>query len=188
MLKGKIYAKRCHRYNIEGNAHELTFSCYNNQRFLLAERTCQYLIDSIISSREKHQFDLWAYVFMPDHVHLLICPKRPKYSISDILLSIKQPVSRKVINYLKKNNPNGLKNLATSQIHREYRFWQKGGGYDRNITKTQTIIDSVRYIHNNPVRKGLVETVDQWYYSSAAYWQGIRQGPIPIDFDSFPAT
>ena len=111
-----------------------------------------------------------------------------KYSISDILLSIKQPVSRKVINYLKNNNPNGLKNLETSQIHRAYRFWQKGGGYDRNITKTQTIIDSVRYIHNNPVRKGLVETANEWYYSSAANWENIRQGPIPIDFDSFPTT
>jgi putative transposase len=188
MLKGKIYAKRCHRYNIEGNAHELTFSCYNNQRFLSAERICKYLVDSINTSRQKHQFDLWAYVFMPNHVHLLICPRSQKYSISDILLSIKQPVSRKAINYLKNNNPDGLKCLATSQIHRPYHFWQKGGGYDRNIIKTQTIIDSMRYLHNNPVRKGLVETASEWYYSSAANWDDIRQGPIPIDFDRFPVA
>jgi putative transposase len=186
MINGKIYTKRCRRYNIEGNAHELTFSCYNNRRFLSAERSCKYLVDSINSSREKHQFDLWAYVFMPNHVHLLICPRKTQYSISNILLSIKQPVSRKAIDYLKNNNPNGLKQLATSQKHRTYRFWQKGGGYDRNITKVKTIIDTVRYLHNNPVRKGLVETTDQWYYSSAADWENIRQGPIPIDFHSFP--
>jgi putative transposase len=188
MLHGKIYTKRCHRYNIEGNAHELTFSCYKNQRFLSAERVCKYLVDSVIASREKHQFDLWAYVFMPNHVHLLICPRKPKYSISNILLSIKQPVSRKAVDYLKNNNPNGLKHLATSQIHRPYRFWQKGGGYDRNITKVKTIIDSICYLHNNPVRKNLVETTDQWYYSSAADWQDLRQGPISIDFDSFPVA
>ena len=186
MLNGKIYTKRCHRYNVAGNAHELTFSCYDNRPFLLAERTCEYLVDSIISSREKPKFDLWAYVFMPNHVHLLICPKRQQYSISDILLSIKQPVSRKAVNYLKSNNPDGLKYLATSQIHRPYRFWQKGGGYDRNMTKVKTIIDSAHYLHNNPVRKGLVEITDQWHYSSAAAWQGTGQGPIPIDFDSFP--
>jgi len=188
MLNGKIYTKRCHRYNVAGNAHELTFSCYDNQPFISAERICKYLVDSIITSRKKHQFDLWAYVFMPNHVHLLICPTKPQYSISDILLSIKQPVSRKAINYLKNNNPDGLKYLATSQIHRPYRFWQKGGGYDRNIMKVKIIIDLVHYIHNNPVRKGLVEMADQWYYSSAADWQNIRQGPIPVDFDSFPAT
>ena len=187
MLNGKVYTKRCHRYNVAGNAHELTFSCHDNRPFLLAERTCKYLVDSIITSREKYEFDLWAYVFMPSHVHLLICPKRAKYSISDILLSIKQPVSRKAVTYLKKNNPDGLKYLATSQIYRPYRFWQKGGGYDRNITKVKTIIDSVHYLHNNPVRKELVESAEQWYYSSAADWQGVRQGPIPIDFDSFPA-
>ena len=186
MLNGKIYTKRCHRYNVAGNARELTFSCYNNRPFLLAERICKYLVDSIISNREKHKYDLWAYVFMPNHVHLLICPKKPQYSISDMLLSIKQPVSRKAINYLKKNNPDGLKCLATSQIHRPYHFWQKGGGYDRNITKVKTIIDLVRYIHNNPVRKGLVESAAQWYYSSAADWQGTGKGPIPIDLDSFP--
>ncbi|MBA7653321.1 hypothetical protein ES703_61169 [subsurface metagenome] len=186
MLNGKIYTKRCHRYNVAGNAHELTFSCYNNRPFLLAERICKYLVDSIISSREKHKFDLWAYVFMPNHVHLLICPRKPQYSISDMLLSIKQPVSHKAANFLKNNNPDGLKYLATDQLHRPYHFWQKGGGYDRNITKVKTIIDSVHYLHSNPVRKGLVESVEQWYYSSAADWQGTRKGPIPIDFDSFP--
>ena len=188
MLNGKIYTKRCHRYSIAGNAHELTFSCYNNQRFLSADRICKYLVDSINSSRVKYQFNLWAYVFMPNHVHLLLCPRMTKYSISSILLSIKQPVARKAIDYLKKNNPNGLKHLATFQKHRPYRFWQKGGGYDRNITKIKTIITLVRYIHNNPVRKGLVETTDQWYYSSAADWQGISQGPIQIDFESFPTV
>ncbi len=187
MLKGKTYTKECHRYNIAGHAHELTFSCYNNQAFLSAERPCKYLIDSIVASREEYQFDLWAYVFMPNHVHLLICPRTADYSISGILRSIKQPVSRKAIDYLKENNPGGLKSLATHQMHRHYRFWQKGGGYDRNITKVRTIIDSAHYLHNNPVRKGLVQSADEWYYSSAADWQGTRQGPIPIDFDSFPA-
>ena len=186
MLKGKAYTKRSHRYNLAGDAHELTFSCYHNHPFLSAERVCAYLVDSIVSSREKHQFDLWAYVFMPNHVHLLICPRRPEYSISDILLSIKQPVSRRALNYLRSSNPDGLKCLATHQIDRPYCFWQKGGGYDRNITKVKTVIDLVRYIHNNPVRKALVESAERWYYSSAADWQNIRQGPIPIDFDSFP--
>ena len=169
-----------------GHAHELTFSCYQNRPFLSAERICKYLVDAIVSSRTKHKFDLWAYVFMPNHVHLLICPRKSEYSISDILLSIKQPVSRKAVSHLKNNNPDGLKYLATSQMRRPYRFWQKGGGYDRNMTKIKTIMDSVHYIHNNPVRKGLVEVADQWCYSSAADWQGIRQGPIKIDSDSFP--
>ena len=90
--------------------------------------------------------------------------------------------------YLRSNNPAGLKALATGQRDRQYRFWQKGGGYDRNVTQVDTLVKAADYIHHNPVRKGLVETADQWYYSSAADWRQIRQGPIPIDFESFPTT
>jgi len=187
MLNGKIYTKCCRRHNVAGHAHELTFGCYDNQAFLAQERFCGYLVESIVSSRQKHQFDLWACVFLPNHVHLLVCAREPEYSISNILLSIKQPVARRATNYIRSCDPDSLKSMATSQAHRPHRFWQKGGGYDRNMTKTRTIIELVRYIHNNPVRKALVETPEQWYYSSAADWQNIRQGPIPIDFDSFPS-
>jgi len=184
----EIHRKMCRRYNFPGNAHELTFSCYRNRPFLSSDRTCQYLADSIIRAKQKHDFNLWAYVFMPDHAHLLICPRKQEYSISQILLSIKQSVSRKAIIYLKKHNPKGLKSIATGQKHSPYRFWQDGGGYDRNITSPHTIINVVRYIHNNPVRRELVASTEQWYYSSAKDWQGIGIGPIPIDFDSFPAS
>ena len=183
-----VHRTRCRRYNFPGHAHELTFSCYRNRAFLSSDRTCQYLADSIIRARQKHDFDLWAYVFMPEHVHILICPRKPDYSISQILLSIKQSVSRKAIIYLRKHNPEGLKSLATGQNHRPYCFWQAGGGYDRNITSSKTIINAVTYIHNNPVWRELVSSAEQWYYSSVRDWQGTGSGPIPIDFDSFPAT
>ncbi len=77
--------KKCKRYNNPGHAHELTFSCYRNQKFLLSERVCKWLIESIEKAREKNKFSLWAYVFMPDHVHLLIQPTIEQYNISNIL-------------------------------------------------------------------------------------------------------
>ena len=76
--------------------------------------------------------------------------------------------------------------MATGQRARPYCFWQKGGGYDRNITRIETVVEAVGYIHNNPVRKGLVETPEKWRYSSAGEWDGVRVGPIAIDRDRFP--
>jgi len=186
MLNGGRYTKRCQRWDFAGHAHELTFCCYQNRPFLSKDRTCRYLADAIAAARVAHHFDLWAYVFMPNHVHLVIHPRANQYSISGILRSLKQPVSRRAIEYLKKENPNGLRSLATGQQDEPYRFWQKGGGYDRNISKAETLIEIVCYAHNNPVRKGLAATAEQWYYSSAADWQNLRSGPIPIDFDTFP--
>jgi putative transposase len=186
MLDGDRYTKRCHRWDMAGHAHELTFSCYQDRPFLSRERTCEYLADAIITARARHDFDLWAYVFMPNHVHLIIHPRQDEYSIGGTLRSLKQPVSRRALDFLKRNNPDGLRLLATGQQDEPYRFWQKGGGYDRNITRARTLMETVRYIHNNPLRKGLVETADQWRYSIAADWQNVRTGPIPIDFDTFP--
>ena len=186
MLKGERYTKRCHRWNTGGHAHELTFTCYQDRAFLSKDRTCRFLADALIAAQEKRDFDLWAYVFMPDHVHLVICPRLDAYSVSRILRSVKQPVSRRAIEYLKRENPDGLRHLATGQQDEPFRFWQKGGGYDRNISKVETLIEVVRYVHNNPVHRDLAREPEEWFYSSAADWKGLRSGPVPIDFDSFP--
>jgi putative transposase len=64
-------------YNIPGHAHELTFSTYQRYPFLRADRCCGWLADSIAVAREKQAFWVWSYVFMPDHVHLLLNPHGP---------------------------------------------------------------------------------------------------------------
>jgi hypothetical protein len=62
----------------------------------------------------------------------------------------------------------------------ERRFWQSGGGYDRNITSPRTLLAAIDYIHLNPVRKGLVEQAADWQWSSARHYQG-GISPAPID-------
>ena len=186
MESKQFITKKCKRYNIPGHAHELTFSCYKNQRFLLSNRACQWLVESIEKARKKHNFSLWAYVLMPDHVHLLINPTDEEYSISSILKDIKTDAARKAVKYLKENNPSGLSQLSTGQKYRKYRFWQKGGGYDRNVIRESTLMDAVRYIHNNPVRKGLADDPGKWYYSSYNYWTNGVDEPIRIDKETWP--
>ena len=136
---------------------------------------------------KEMKFSLWAYVFMPNHIHLIIRPQEHVYSISQILKKIKEPVAVKAIAYLKENNVEGLKKLSTGWKDQRYRFWQKGGGYDRNINCFDTLVKAVRYIHNNPVRKGLVEKPEDWFYSSAREWMNRGKGPLMIDKEDWPA-
>ena len=51
------------------------------------------------------------------------------------------------------------------KIH--YRFWQRGGGYDRNVFEPATVLQMIEYVHNNPVRRGLVEKATDWIWSCA---------------------
>jgi putative transposase len=186
METGETHRKKCRRYNVPGNAHELTFSCFRGRAFLSEERTCGYLVDAILGAKREHPFDLWAYVFMPEHVHLLICPQGNVYSIAAILRAIKLPVARRAMIYLRERDPADLAWLATGQRSVPYRFWQAGGGYDRNMTSVDAIVKAAKYIHENPVRRGLVMHAGQWRYSSARDWETGLSGLLPVDFDTFP--
>lgn len=174
------------RSDTPGHAHDLTFSCFRRKPLLTSKIAKQLLADSVNAARVKHDFEVWAYVFMPEHVHLLIYPRREDYSISGILKSIKQSSSRSVIQHMKENNPRALRHLETGFSKPRYRFWQKGSGYDRNYWSPDEIRKQVDYIHNNPVRAGLVESPDEWYWSSARFWLIGERGPVIVERDSFP--
>ncbi len=126
---------------------------------------------------------------MPDHVHLLIYPKSDDYSISAILADIKQPVTRKAIEYIRSHSPDSLSLMRDQQPGGKvaHRFWQRGGGYDRNLTRPKTIHATIDYIHANPVRRELVATPEDWYWSSAGYFDGQQDVPIIPDVENIPA-
>ena len=126
--------------------------------------------------------ELWAYVIMPEHVHLLIWPTQHQYSISAILTSLKQPVARKALDYLHAMSPGWLKNLQVVRAGKiGHRFWQEGGGYDRNILDEHVAWTCVEYIHANPVRRGLVEHPTNWHWSSARSYAGMDDVILQID-------
>jgi len=188
MREGDVIHKTCRRYNTPGDAHELTFSCYRHQPLLLEDRTRLWLAESISIARERHKFDLWAWVFMPTHVHLLILPTIKEYSISDILQAIKYRVAWKELNLARMNDPDRLASMSTGQKHRPFRFWQDGGGFDKNLNLTEAIRNSVIYIHNNPLREGLAQTAEEWPWSSAREWSGFTDTPLHIHKNHFPLT
>src|SRR5262245_44028610 len=127
--------KTCKRENEPGDAHALTFSCFHRQPFLSRERSCRWMIDAIEKARRRHHFHLWAYVLMPEHVHLFIFPVKPPYSISAILTTLKRSVTNRALAYVRQNAPAFLKQMSDRQPDGSiaYRFWQRGGGYDRNL-------------------------------------------------------
>ncbi len=173
-----------HRTNIHesGHAHELTFSCYHSYPFLKAERCCSWLSQAIDESRRVFGYQLWAYVFMPDHVHLIILPHAENQDIASIRRAIKAPVGRQAIEYLVENSPEWLSKVTRQRGKKTERlFWQSGGGYDRTIFVPKTLYSMIDYIHANPVRKNLVEHPNEWKWSSAAWYECHSETPIAVD-------
>ncbi len=62
-----------------------------------------------------------------------------------------------------------------------YRYWQRGSGYDRVLLTDDAIRNTIRSIHRNPVRRGLVDTPEDWAWSSTRQYRDDREGQVPID-------
>ncbi len=176
--------KRRPRRNVNDpcDAHELTFSCYQGYKFLTSDRVRGWLKDALGAARAELEFDLWAYVFMPEHAHLIVYPRRQNYDIAKIRQAIKEPVGREAMKYLRKDRPDWLPKLTRRRGKRQERlFWQSGGGYDRNVKEPKTLISMIDYIHFNPVRRGLVDRAVDWQWSSASQLEGAGASPVPLD-------
>jgi putative transposase len=95
---------------------------------------------------------------------------------------LKEPVARKGVAYLKANAPDWLRRIRVREGERvRHRFWQPGGGYDRNVTGSAALRAMIDYIHANPVRRGLVSRPEEWEWSSARWFAGKR--PVQIEMD-----
>ncbi len=155
--------KKLRRYEIPGHARFLTFSCFGRQPFFDDRAVRDVFADQLMTTRLRMGFKLHAWVVMPEHVHLLVRPDLSMGSISKVLMSLKRRVATKV-----------LKGWREEGVDAPDHFWQAGGGYDRNIYSQDEMNEKIRYIHENPVRRGLVEKADDWEWSSARAWNVIE--------------
>jgi putative transposase len=144
------------------------------------------LAEAIEEARVEWNFELWAYVFMLEHVHLIVRPREAEYDIAHIRKAIKAPVGTKGIAYLLAEAPDWIPRITRKRGKKSERlFWQSGGGFGRNVVKPGTLKNMIDYIHMNPVRRELAEKPEEWKWSSAAWYLG--RGDVPIRVDPIPS-
>jgi len=169
-------------FNTPGHAHFLTFACWRGQQFLVERSTAEKFLRFLDDARTIEELDLWAYVIMPEHVHLLIRPRREQYDISKILRRVKEGFSREILKGWRNENPARLIDAADPRCHPiRFRFWQPGGGFDRNLWSHAAILGALQYIEANPVRRGLVSEPLDWEWSGARSRHGMEDVPLRID-------
>jgi putative transposase len=92
--------------------------------------------------------------------------------MSRLVAAIKRPCSAQVKEALRANRSPLLRRMTirVRPGRMVFRFWLEGPGYDRNLNTEKTILDSVDYIHLNPVRRGLCKQATDWRWSSARWY------------------
>jgi len=150
----------------------MTFSCYRRLPLLTNDLFRTWLSSALNAALKAHDFQLSGFVFMPEHVHLLVWPQHHDYSIAAFQHAFKRPFSLRVKNHLAKLNSPLLNTLTILDRpgRTTFRFWQEGGGHDLNVWSEKYIWTKLDYMHNNPVSRRLVTSPDKWRWSSWKTW------------------
>jgi putative transposase len=137
--------------------------------------------------RRRFRLHVYGYVVMPEHVHLLLSEPQ-QVTLADALKSLKQGVSRRLIGSLplkpkpgfhpsqRKPRCLGTPGLSGAPDH----FWQKRY-YDFNIRNYRQFVEKLRYIHRNPVKRGLCERPENWEWSSFRHYATGCEGRVEIE-------
>jgi putative transposase len=175
--------KTVKRFHNPGDYHELTFSCYRRIPLLTNDEWRHLLAESLDHAIHGQSCRLIAYVFMPEHVHILIQPTSHDFGVDLFLKAMKASFSRRIKRLLEAAGSPLLERLTVLERPGKhcFRFWQEGGGYDRNLRPVKAVEAAIAYIHENPVRRQLCERAADWRWSSARHYAHDRQGASRIE-------
>jgi putative transposase len=149
------------RFQEQRCLHFLTFSCYRRAALLGTSESRDVFERTLEQARKWYGFSIAGYVVMPEHVHLLVSePERARLSLA--LQMLKQNIARQL------REPEGGS------------FWQ-ARYYDFCVWSEAKRIEKLRYMHRNPVKRGLVSSPEQWAWSSFRHYLSGFEGMVEIE-------
>jgi putative transposase len=172
MAPRKLLKRREHT----NHARFLTFSCRHRLPLLANEGVRDSFVSTLAEKADQAGVGLIAWVIMPEHVHLVVVP--PPHGPTDIagfLRTLKLTHAQRILKRWRELEAPILGKIK--EPNGRIRYWQPGGGFDRNVRDHQELVSVVDYIHANPVRRGLVGRADDWKWSSIHMH---RSEPVPV--------
>jgi REP-associated tyrosine transposase len=157
--------KGLRRFHASGQRHFITCSCYHRQQLLGSAHRRDLFLKILEETRLRYDFVVWGYVVMPEHFHLLIS-EPARGTVATVLQVLKQRVSR------------GGK-LPNREAGPHPAFWQRRY-HDFNVFGERKHVEKLRYLHRNPVKRGLVESPEMWRWSSFRGYLLGEQGAVRL--------
>ena len=161
------------RYYGQEHLHFLTCTCYHRQAWLASDRRRDLFLQILEQVRQRYRFVVAGYVVMPEHIHLLI--SEPEQGTpSTVMQVLKQRFARRVLRRKRRH-------MAQAELWpEEPHVWQRRF-YDFNVWNERKRIEKLRYMHRNPVKRGLVLEPEQWEWSSYRSYAKQEGGRVKIN-------
>jgi putative transposase len=166
--------KGLNRYYGQHHLHFLTCSCYHRQPWLASAHRRDLFIQILEEVRQRFGFVVVGYVVMPEHIHLLMS-EPGRGTPSTVMQVLKQRYARRVLRRRKRSGAQG-----GLWPHPEQQVWQRRF-YDFNVWSARKRIEKLRYMHRNPVKRGLVLEPEQWEWSSFRSYAYRERGRVKVN-------
>ena len=174
------------RFHESGQSHFITFSCYRRQPKFVNAAVYDLFPPCLEDMRRRFDLRVYGYVVMPEHVHLLL--SEPEHdtlaaAIHYLKLSFAKRVrSRRVTQVSVQKKDANLGHCVSPKAdanleHQLGSFWQKRY-YDRNVRDAREFMVKLRYLHRNPVKRGLVKEPGDWKWSSFRHYAFRENGVV----------
>jgi putative transposase len=164
------------RYYGAGDLHFITSSCYRRRPLLGTPRRRNLFLTVLEQVRRRYQFVVVGYVVMPEHIHLLISEPQKK-NPSTVVQALKLGFARRVLAEVRRKRNAAQNSLFDCSMQ---HIWQKRF-YDFNVWTERKRIEKLRYMHRNPVKRGLVASPELWSWSSFRAYALGETGPVKVN-------
>jgi putative transposase len=164
-----------HRTYGAHHLHFITNSCYQRRPLLGSPRARDLFLSLLEEARQRYDFVVVGYVVMPEHVHLLITEPEVG-SPSTVMQVLKQRTAWALLPKRRRRDPRqrdlfhqeGQRSLAAALLRFQRMEHEKR-------------VEKLRYMHRNPVKRGLVDSPEKWRWSSYRHYLFDEAGPVKVN-------
>ncbi len=165
-----------HRTYGAHHLHSITCSCSRRLPFLGTARSRDCFLTILEEARQPYRFVVVGYVVMPEHFHLLIT--EPDVGTPSTVMQVLKQRTAHALLPKRRRRDSRQRSLFPDEARRS--FWQ-ARFYDFNVWATRKRAEKLRYMHRNPLKRGLVESPEQWRWSSYRFYSLGESGPVRVD-------
>lgn len=164
----------------QGAVHYVTFTVHQWVDVFTRPDYVDILLASLKHCQKVKGLEIYAWVVMSNHCHLIIRAKNE--NLSDVIRDLKKYTSKAIYNAIEANNKESRREwlLRVLKYNNRIWFWEEGY-HGEEIMSIEFYDTKVNYIHMNPVKAGVVEKEEDYLLSSAGDFYGVRKGRLELN-------
>ncbi len=160
----------------------VTFTIVDWLPVLIDPEPIEIINNSLRFCIDNKHLRIHAYVIMPNHVHLIVSDADfNNERLGGTLTDFRKFTGNGLADYIDANLSETIaQTIRAKQLNDRIRQVWRPGWHAEALATEQFLMQKLNYIHENPVRKGLVKMPEHWRHSSAGYWINGEIGDVPI--------